>query len=259
MSNKTKTVILILILVIVGLGGLLLKKDMKSPIPATNTPTTDQEDNISISTPEAVSTPSEKNIKESNFSGTISIIKGSSVLANTAREYVDKTIASFKKSADEEVPLIREKFGEDSPTSEYNIEIKSTYTKGNKTESIILDEYVYTGGANGDSRYKVFTALSSNGNILSFKDVIKASKQSEFTALMKKKLADWRPEGGKYPVVFPEEVQALTFESFSNFSFDSNNLIIYFDKYQIGPGVLGSVAFKIPLSQIKDLLVSGYY
>jgi hypothetical protein len=54
--------------------------------------------------------------------------------------------------------------------------------------------------------------------------------------------------------VFPEDVAALTFDSFTNWSMDDKNLIIYFDQYEIGPSVLGEVAFPLPLEKIKSFL-----
>lgn len=255
MGKKSKIVILILILIIIGIGGTLLKKNTQEPMKVI-TPKDESVQSTPISTPQEHST--EESIKEDNFTGTKSIIKGSSLLANTAREYMNQTIASFKQSADQDVPDMRAKFGTDSPTAKYEIDLKATYVKGDKTESIIIDNYVYTGGANGDDSYKVFTASKSTGKLLSINDIILPTKHDSFVSYMKKALASWRPEGGKYSVVFPEEVGALTFDSFSNFSLDSKNLIIYFDKFAIGPGVLGAVAFPVPLSKIKDFLVSGY-
>lgn len=255
MQKKLKIVILVLILVIVGLGGMLLKKTNQ---PTTVETTAKSETNT---TEESTPTPVEKteeSISEENFTGTKSIIKGSSLIAERARSYIDETIATFKKSADEEVPDMRAKFGADSPTAKYEIDMKASYVKSTKTESIIIDSYVYTGGANGDDSYKVFTASRSSGKLLVLADIIEASKHDQFVLYVKKALADWRPEGGKNPVVFPEEVGALTFDSFSNFSLDNKNLIIYFDKFAIGPGVLGAVAFPIPRIKIKDLLVSEY-
>jgi hypothetical protein len=49
-------------------------------------------------------------------------------------------------------------------------------------------------------------------------------------------------------------VDNLKFESFSNWSMDEENLTLYFSQYEIGPGVLGPVAFPIPLTKIKDFL-----
>ena len=54
--------------------------------------------------------------------------------------------------------------------------------------------------------------------------------------------------------VFQDDVKKLTFDSFKNFSFDETSLVIYFDKYEIGPGALGAVAFPLSLTTIQQYL-----
>lgn len=247
MKKESKIIITILILIIVALCVVIYKKSNTDPAPKNIV----KDEDKYIPTPITIT---EQNIKEENFKGTQSVIKGSSALANTAREYINQTISAFKQSADEEVPNMRKAFGADSPTANYEIVVKAKYIKNDKTDSIIIDQYVYTGGANGNSLYKVFTASLSTGKILSLSDVILPSKQAEFTTYLKKRLTDWRPEGSEGPVIFPDAVKELTFSSFDDWSYSKDNLIIYFDKYEIGPGALGAVVFPLQLSKIQSFL-----
>jgi hypothetical protein len=83
-------------------------------------------------------------------------------------------------------------------------------------------------------------------------------ERNDFTEFVRRELNAWKPAGADGPVVFPEDVKNLQFDSFVNWSIDGENLIIYFDKYEIGPGVLGAVAFLIPLNKIKDFLEPIY-
>ncbi len=246
MGKKSKIIIGILILVILAFGGIFLKR--KTVLPVVDT---------SINNNKKTSMPiliTKEDIKETNFTGSRSVIHGQSLLAETSQLYIEKTIKEFKQSADEDVPSMRTKFGLDSPLANYSLDINATYTKSQKTESIIIDQYAYTGGANGNSSYKVFTASISTGRILSFADIIQTSKKEAFTALVKKELANWRPDKSQESVVFPDELKTLIFNSFTNWSYDNNNLVLYFDKYAIAPGALGSIAFPLPLSKIKDFL-----
>ena len=248
-KKKSKIIIWVLVLIIIALGWALFNKKSQAPT---------VED---VPKEEVKATPitiSEQDIKEANFTGSMSVIKGSGLLADAGRAYIEETISSFKQSADEEVPNMRESFGADSPTSNYEIILKATYVKVEKTESIIIDEYVYTGGANGNSAYKVFTVSLSTGKILTLADVIQPSKQGAFTSYVKDKLMTWKPEGSEGIAVFPEEVKGMTFSSFSDWSFGKNNLILYFDKFEIGPGVLGAVAFPLPFSKSREFFVAGY-
>ncbi|KKR62515.1 MAG: hypothetical protein UU01_C0006G0016 [Parcubacteria group bacterium GW2011_GWA2_40_37] len=192
-------------------------------------------------TPPTITT---KKITEENFSSTVPVILGSSAVAVQARAYIDKTISEFRKEAN---------------NGGYEINIDAKYIKSDKTESIVLSVYSYTGGAHGSSIYKVITVDIKNGKILALSDVIKKDQQKSFTEFVKKELNAWRyPDGGDESVVFPETVKDLTFSSFSNWSLEENendkNLIIYFDQATIGPGVLGPVAWVLPQDKIKDFL-----
>lgn len=248
-KKKSQVVIWILVLIIIALAVALFYK--KSPESKKDITPVKQVQ----STPIVIT---EKDIKEENFKGTVSSVKGDSALAKESQAYIDETVESFRQSANTEVPDMRAKFGADSPTSNYEIDIKATYFKAQNTESIIIDQYVYTGGANGNDSYKVFTASLANGKILKLSDIIKSSEQGAFTKYVKDKLMAWRPEGGKEVVVFPDEVASLSFDSFTNWSLAKNNLIIYFDKYAVGPGVLGAIAFQLPFSQTRTFFNQGY-
>ncbi len=195
-----------------------------------------------------------KEIKETNFSGKVAVITGPSLVAKKAQEYVTAKVAEFRKEANIDVPDMREKFGADSPTANYDIDISAKYTQGPKTESVIIQVYEYTGGAHGNTIYKVITTNLPGTKVLSLSNMITEDKRGAFTSYVKKELTDWRPEDTTATVVFQDEVQDLTFLSFKNWSMDETNLIIYFDQYEIGPGVLGAVAFKLPLSKIEQFL-----
>lgn len=247
-KNKNKGIFYVIILVILIIIGLYFKYYKtnttlinENPAGQNNT----QTNPISITT---------KNIKEKNFTGKVSVISGESLLATTAQDFIEKTVADFKKQADTDVPDMRAKFGPDSPTAQYEIDIEAKEVNSAKTQSIVMSQYFYTGGANGNSLYKVFTASRESGEILTLSSIIRKDKQDSFTAFIKKELNAWRPDGADISMLFPDEIKNLTFSSFVNWSMDDRNLIIYFDKYQIGAGALGPVAFPIPITKIKDLL-----
>lgn len=176
------------------------------------------------------------------------------MLAQEARVYVNTTVDEFKAQADNDVPEMRKEFGSDSPSANYSLNIDAKYLNNNKTESIVISVYTYTGGAHGSSYYKVFTLSKKDNKMLSISDLIKKEKEYFFTEQVKKELNDWRPEGSTTSPLFPEVVNALSLKDFSDWSLDDENLIIYFGQYAIGPGVIGQVAFPIPLSKIQNLL-----
>lgn len=194
-------------------------------------------------------------IRQENYMGSKPVITGDGALADIARNYVESGIRDFEIQANTDVPSMREEFGPDSPVASYTIDIDAEYVESDKTASIVLSQYVYTGGAHGSSGYKVFTASKESGKLLSLDDLIRADKQEAFLALVKQKLLTWEPAAGAgAPVVFEEEVKNLTFDSFQNWSTDKDNLLLYFSQYEVGPGVLGSFALPIPLSELATIL-----
>jgi hypothetical protein len=243
MAKNTRIVIIILVLIIIG---SYIAKRTKQPEPIAEQPVIQEPDTTSDEI-----TITEKVIKEDNFSGTMPEIGGKNNLATAAHDYVAKVVADFRERANLEVPDLRKEFG-DLPPAHYTIDIKATHFGGLTTETILLDEYIYTGGANGMSLYTAFTAEKATGNILALKDVIILEKQKAFTDLIKKRLLAAGKAGTLS--VFPEDVNKLTFDMFNDFAFDETSLIIYFDKYAISPGAQGPIPYKIPIVDLKTYL-----
>lgn len=240
-----------LIILVIAFGGYYFFKASK-PIAVDNDESGGTTPAIEIST-----VP----IAEENYSGSRPNIKGEGELASAARKYIEETLTDFKEQADAEVPKLREDFGTEAPTSSYSIDISAWKVGGEKTESVIITVYVYTGGAHGGSSYKVFTASKNSGEILSLGDVVRADNREAFMSFVKGKILTWQPatagaEGASAePVVFKEDVENLTFESLNNWAFLNDSLVLYFSQYEIGPGVLGAFAVPIPTLEIKEFLL----
>ncbi|OGI60239.1 hypothetical protein A2814_02825 [Candidatus Nomurabacteria bacterium RIFCSPHIGHO2_01_FULL_38_19] len=252
-KNKPKGIVYLVVLVILVVVGLYWQGRYNTTSVVPETPkeeTAKSLPEISIGT---------ENIKEENFSGTRPTISSTNAVAVATRTYIEERVKEFKTTADIDVPDMREKFGADSPTANYTIDISATEVQSEKTQSIVMSIYTYTGGANGHSSFKVITASSVDGKILSLENIIKKDRQIDFANFVKKDLKAWRPEGSTESVVFEDEVKNLNFDSFVNWSLDDKNLILYFDKYQIGPGALGAVAFSLKLEKIKNYLEPVFY
>jgi hypothetical protein len=212
------------------------------------------EENTAKKTEFNVPTITEQNIREEYFTGKRPVISGESNLVLEANKYIENRVAEFKRDADEQVPDIRKQFGEDVASANYVIEITAKYLTSDSTESIVIGESAYTGGASTNSAFRVITTNRESGQILSLSDIIKPDQKTNFTNLVKKALKAWRPDGTAGIVVFETEVDNLNFNSFMDWSLDQNNLILYFDKYEIGPGALGAVIFPISKQKIKEFL-----
>jgi len=197
-------------------------------------------------------------ISEDNFSGKMPVVSGSQFIALEARNYTTEIINEFRTQANKDVPAMREQFGQDSPSANYNIEITAIHKKGPTTESIVMSVYEYTGGAHGTSVYKVITSSLSSGDILSLKNIIKTGQETAFTEFIKKELRNWRPEGGDTITLFPETVSELNFGSLNNWSLNDKNLVIYFGQYSIGPGALGSTEFPVSRGKLAPFLKENF-
>ena len=226
------------------------KEHTDTDLPASGVPT-------ALSHTDTTPVIGSRKIKEANFTGTVATVSGSSTLARTAQSKIDSIVADFKIFADKDVPDMRSQFGADSPTAQYELDIDATDVRGDTTESIILEVYTYTGGAHGNSHYEVFTVSRSSEKMLVLSDIIAPGKQALFTQSVQKALTDWRSDpGDTTSPTFPDDVAALKFTDFKNWSLDSKNLTLYFDQYAIGPGALGAVAFPLPVSRIKGFLTT---
>lgn len=243
---KNNSIYIVALVILIAIGLYLRYQAKDAPLP-------EMTEEIKVTTDGSISIES-KEIDEKNFGGRVAVISGDSSLAVASRKYIDETVAEFKKQADTDVPEMIEQFGADNPVSKYELAIEAELYESEDTKSIAMSTYIYNGGAHGNSSYKVISASSTSGEILSLGDIIKKDKQDEFVSLLKKSLLDWRPYETTDTVVFTEEVEGIQFDSLTNWSLDDKNLIVYFSQYEIGPGVLGPVAFPISLDKIKDFL-----
>jgi len=233
MKKTTTVLITILVLALIIITAVWLNKHNMAVAPVeviTQSPI------VIIDTP----------IEEANFSGSRPVMTGSSVVVLSANEYLNTEIAAFKASADKEVPDIRKEFGNDAPPANYTIDFKAKHVVSPTTDSIVIDGYRYTGGANGMSFYKVFTAKRDGEQLLALRDVVRPEQQEAFAAYVRNEII------ARQEAIFQDDVNKLTFDSFKNFSLEENTLTLYFDKYEIGPGALGAVAFPLERSVIEQ-------
>lgn len=184
------------------------------------------------------------------FTGSYPVLSGNGLLVTLANDYVSEVVSAFRTEA-QNIPTLNEERGPDAPALEYVLEIDANEVVGVNTHSIVLSLYRFTGGANGTAVYKVFT-VDSAGNQLTIEQVIKAESQNDFVTAVKNKILDWKVEGES--VVFKEEVERLTLASFENFAIDSDAFYIFFDEYEIAPGYVGPIAFKMSLADAQVYL-----
>jgi hypothetical protein len=241
-NKKMHPVTIIVVLVLIGLGVFFIfkHKTVVAPSTTTETPVSQAPTAISIS---------EVPINETNYSGKSVVITGSGTLADTARAYIADEIATFSQEANSDIMP-------DVPSGQDTIDIEGSYQKGSAYDSIILSEYLYTGGANGMSIYKVFTTSHATGAITSIKDIIAQSEEQAFVTYVKQKLLAYEPDSNTDygQVIFPEDIANVTMDSFDDWSMDDKNLTLYFDKDTVAAGAVGAIKLDLPLSEVAKFL-----
>ncbi len=243
MQRKTILLIIASILLVILIGILLLNNSAK----VTPTVTAPAIQNTQVPSIIPISITDEPFTLE-YYSGTKPVIAGSSAIAVAAREFVNASIQEYNANAIKEVPDRQKEFGAEAPAAAYTIDMHAKEVHGANTESILIDSYLYMGGANGMSTYKAFTMSKATGKLLTLQSVVPKEKQAAFVALVKKELLALQSGG-----VFEEEISKLTIQSLDDWSTDQNGaLTLYFDKYEVGAGALGAVAVPISAAKIAS-------
>lgn len=183
---------------------------------------------------------------------------GNKEVAQLASEKIDTEIASFKNQA----ILDRESYlaeGRDLPTylqRPYNLDITAEYYSSDDDEyrSVVVISSTYTGGANSNSVYNSYNTGADGQQIDSIEDLIDISDQDEVKTIIINALEAKRFDDstGKY-VLFPESLQNLDLADI-DWAIEGDDLLLFFDEYQIGPGALGAIEISVPLSEFKDLI-----
>lgn len=123
-----------------------------------------------------------------------------------------------------------------------------TYTTG-EYRFYVLNEYYYTGGANGTQLIKAF-AYRTNGTIVSLADIVPASTRDALVDAVKQKVYDMQGIQSGSDSVFAPDIAALTFDSFTRFYLTDTDIVILFNEYDVGPGALGAVRVLVPRTSL---------
>lgn len=122
--------------------------------------------------------------------------------------------------------------------------------------SILLNYYKYSGGAHGiyeDFSYNIDTKQEK---FLDFNDLFK--KNSNYKEIIEEEI---RKNIKKLEKENPENIGIYDFKGLKEnqkFYIEDDNLVLYFDLYEIAPYPAGIPSFKINISKIKDVLKDEY-
>lgn len=115
--------------------------------------------------------------------------------------------------------------------------------------SILLSDYIYSGGAHGMTTRTGVTVNIETGRIYEFKDIFK--EESDYVDIINdeiKKQIDEKDITQDFLCPFE------TISSDQKFYVEDDNLVIFFDLYEYTPYAFGFPEFRIPLSLLGNVL-----
>lgn len=113
----------------------------------------------------------------------------------------------------------------------------------------VLNEYYYTGGANGTQVAYSFGYAGSTE--VSLRDIIKPAIQQTVLQLVKADLYAQNGITASDNHIFGDAIAELTFNDLEYFYLTDTELVLLFDEYDVAPGALGAVRVRIPRSALS--------
>jgi hypothetical protein len=121
----------------------------------------------------------------------------------------------------------------------------------NKYLSLVIKIYYFSGGAHGNEEICAFNYDMLQKKKIGIEDFFDSPQQAlkkisqisaqDITSQLQSR--GWKEDDNLKEMV--NQGTAPVFKNFSNFNFDTHNLIIYFQRYQVAPGAVGSLTVTI--------------
>lgn len=170
---------------------------------------------------------------------------------NSVEQINDYIESNIMKNVTEVENSLKNQFSDIKERPIFPYEIKSFYTVMEENDSIISlynDYYEYLGGAHGSTTRTGYTIDRNSEKIISLKDLF--SEGFNYKDIINKDIREEiRKESDKY-FYSPESFKGIADNQ--GFYISSNNLIIFFNQYEIAPYVAGIPEFKIPVKEFGN-------
>ncbi|QQY79731.1 copper amine oxidase-like protein [Keratinibaculum paraultunense] len=168
-------------------------------------------------------------------------------LNRTIRTSVEKDLKEFKKDIEE-----LKKLNVDwEPQMIVGYDVKSS----ENILSIVIDNYIFTGGAHGSSRRDYYNIDIDKNKIIQLSDLFKENSDfksiisDEINKEIKRQIAE---EAKSY---FTDDEKFITIDDSQDFYIDKDgDIVITFQPYEITPWYMGHPEFKIPSKSIANIL-----
>ena len=131
--------------------------------------------------------------------------------------------------------------------------------------SLVIKIYYFSGGAHGNEEIHAFNYDMVKKKKIRMDDFFESS-QDALKKISKISAEDitgqlqsrgWKEDDNLKEMV--NQGTAPVFENFKNFNFDSQSLIIYFQRYQVAPGAAGSIIVRIAKVALEQNLLQSDY
>ena len=135
----------------------------------------------------------------------------------------------------------------------------------NKCLSLLIKIYYFTGGAHGNEEIYAFNYDIVKKKKIAVEDFFvsppealkKISKISAQDITSQLQSRQWKIDDNLKEML--NQGTAPVFDNFKNFNFDSHNLILYFQKYQVAPGAVGSLTVTISKQAMAENSLQSDY
>lgn len=140
------------------------------------------------------------------------------------------------------------KSGSDIRKYNFTSKYKVTYNKNNIL-SIVLTIYQYTGGAHGSTTEVAYNFDTNTGKIGVLEDFFGEDKDYR-TKILKEIREDISKEPQNYFIETINNLNGIPYNQ--NFYLEDEDVVVYFDEYEIAPYAAGIPEFKIPYAKFKS-------
>lgn len=118
--------------------------------------------------------------------------------------------------------------------------------------SVVLDDYLFSGGAHGMTVRTSYTFDTATGKVYSLSDLFRPG--TDYVGLLSREVKTQMDQRGLTPVLL---TPFQSIRANQDFYIKGSDLVIYFQLYEYLPYAAGLPEFRVPLSSLAELLEPG--
>ena len=193
-------------------------------------------------------------ISDQTYAPNIKYPKIEGLISSDAQRKINNTILNHIKGSNQNAidlekqeKIDRQEFPDLFPYA-YDVSYEVKYNKNNVL-SILIYDYMYTGGAHGLATVASYNFDMITGNQISLSSVAKSS--SAYPKMERYARVDLLNQNAKMGMVFTEYLHELTIDNSRPFYFYDNGIVVKFYEYEVAAYAAGMPEVKIPYSVFR--------